>query len=171
MKDKMVFTGYHGTSKFNKSSIEKNGLRESKDGWLGKGVYFFEDDCQMAIKWAQKRCNSQMVYFIKRYIKVDETMLFDITWPLSKQTKYFFEEKERYIKEMTARGYRVNIDRNERFEGKLIEDICKKKNYSVVRACTYTYSADDDRYRIDCKFANGVELCVKDSKCIYKEGE
>lgn len=41
-KEIISLTGYHGTKKYLKSSIEVDGFRKSSGGWLGEGVYFFQ---------------------------------------------------------------------------------------------------------------------------------
>lgn len=169
-KEIISLTGYHGTKKYLKSSIEVEGFRKSLSGWLGEGVYFFQDDYQMAVNWAKKKYNTMMTCFIKRRIVVENDLFFDITWPLAESTKYFFEEKEKYIKYMEKKGYKIEVTDKKRFEGEVIDLICREKKYAVVRACTYTYQKHDEIYKLNSIFANGVEVCVKDS--IYlKKGE
>lgn len=160
--------GYHGTRRYFRSAIEANGFKESSKGWLGKGVYFFQEDYNMALEWAKKRHNTVMTCFIKRDIKVREDKFFDITWPLDERTKYFFQERERYVKEMESRGYRVEVDNKKRFEGAVVDLICYNKRYHVVRACTYTYKLYDEVYKLNSIFANGVEICVKDQQCLNR---
>lgn len=169
-KELIRLLGYHGTKRYFMNAIEKNGFEESSKGWLGKGVYFFQEDYDMAIEWAKKRHNTIMTCFIKRYIEVIDENFFDITWPLDKRTKYYFQERERYVKEMESRGYKIEIDSRKRYEGELVDLICEKKNYLVVRACTYTYKKYDEIYDLNSIFSNGVEICVKDLKCISKGG-
>lgn len=158
--------GYHGTKSSVRKNIENDGFIESKSGWLGRGVYFFEKDYEMAKKWAIKKYKTIMVCYIKRVININEEKFFDITWPLDPRTKYFFQEREIYAKEMEKRGYHVEVDDKIRFEGAVIDKICKEKKYDVVRACTYTYQSFDEKYGINSIFANGVEICVKNNECM-----
>lgn len=157
---------YHGTKSYIRKYIERDGFTESLNGWLGKGVYFFQEDFEMAKEWAKRKHRTLMVCFIKRIIKVDNERFFDITWPLDKRTKYFFEEREKYVKEIERRGYKVEVDSKKRFEGALIDQICEKKGCDVVRACTYTYQSYDDIYSLNSIFANGIEVCVKNECCM-----
>ena len=169
MEQKKIFlTGYHGTKKYSQKNIEKNGFIKSLGGWLGGGIYFFQDDYELAISWAKKKHNTIMTCFIKKAICVNEDKFFDITWPLSKQSKYFFKEREKYVKNMEKKGYKVEVDSKKRFEGAVIDLICDKKEYQVARACTYTYQQFDEVYKLDSIFANGVEICVKNDSCLNK---
>lgn len=54
-EDVKEFMGYHGTSRKNVRLIKKTGFNESNTGWLGTGVYFFEEDFELALKWAKKK--------------------------------------------------------------------------------------------------------------------
>lgn len=158
--------GYHGTKSNVRRNIEDNGFIESKGGWLGKGVYFFQDDYEMAKKWAIKKHRTIMVCYIKRIINVAEERFFDITWPLDPRTKYFFQERVNYVMEMEKRGYYIEVDDRVRFEGAILDRICEKKQYDVVRSCTYTYQQIDEKYSLNSILANGVEICVKNNECM-----
>lgn len=167
-EDNILLVGYHGTKSYFRKSIENYGFKESLSGWLGRGVYFFQEDYKLSKEWATKKYKTPMVCYLQRKIEVDKKYFFDITWPLSDNSKYFFEERKKYVEEMEKRGYKVEIDSRKRFEGKLIDLICSRKEYKVVRACTYTYQEFDEIYKLDSIFANGVEICVKDHNCIKK---
>lgn len=164
----MEFTGYHGTLSSNVCLIKNNGFNKSDTGWLGTGVYFFEDNFDLAINWAKKKYRTDRVQFIKKKIHVEEKKLFDISWPCSPHSKYYFKEREKYINEMVKRGYEVNIENNRRYENALINLICTRKEYDVVRACTYTYQKYDymGGKVVDSIFANGIELSVRNINCI-----
>lgn len=167
MSEKEVeLIGYHGTKTYVRKGIENTGFVESKTGWLGKGVYFFQEDYEIARNWASKKHRTMMICHIKRIINVAEEKFFDITWPLDPRTKYFFQEREKYVKEMEARGYVVEVDSKKRFEGAIVDMICEKKQYDVARACTYTYQQYDEIYSLNSIFANGVEICVKNKACM-----
>lgn len=166
MSKEQQLCGYHGTKSYFRKKIENNGFIESKGGWLGKGIYFFQEDYEMALNWAKKKHHTIMVCYIKRIINVEEDKFFDITWPLDKRTKYFFDERKKYVEEMEKRGYIVEVDNKKRFEGAVVDKICEEKGYDVARACTYTYQEHDEIYSLNSIFANGVEICVKNSECM-----
>lgn len=162
------FLGYHGTLKKHDKSIRKSGFRKSNSGWLGEGVYFFQEDFELALLWAKKKYNTQHVVAIKNNIKATEKNLLDISYPLSNQSKYYHSEREKFILMMKNRGYEVCLESRKRYENQLINLICEKKGYEVVRACTYTYQKYDyiNGNEIDSKFANGIELSVRNLDCI-----
>lgn len=162
------YIGYHGTLKNIEKCIKSGGFTKSNTGWLGEGVYFFQDDFELAKRWAIKKYNAENVVFIKRTIRVEREKLFDITYPLSEQSKYYFRERERCIQEMKKRGYKVDVESRKRYENGLINLICVTKKYHVVRACTYTYQKCDyiDGNEVGSLFANGVEICVRNIECV-----
>jgi hypothetical protein len=166
--EKVVFIGYHGTKFKNIDNIVNTGFNPSLKGWLGKGVYFFQEDKELANNWGKRRYLNQKVGVIKREIHVDKDIIFDITNPLSIQNKDFQKNRESFIAVMERKGYIINENTKESFEGKVIDAICIKKKYSVVRAFTYTYQDYDKRYKLQSKFANGIELCVKNTCCIIE---
>lgn len=168
--DAQRFLGYHGTLRKSAINIKKNGFNDSKKGWLGEGVYFFQEDYDLALKWAQKSLKSLDVQFIKKYIVIEKEKLFDIVWPLSEDCKYYFKEREKFLEMMESRGYEVHIDNGRRYENELMNLICKRKEYDAVRACTYTYQKYDYKggEQIDSIFANGVEICVRNHECILE---
>lgn len=162
----VCLVGYHGTCNLLRKKIEKYGFKKSKGGWLGGGIYFFEDSFEMATNWAKRKYKSDQVCFIKRIIEVEESKFFDISWPLDSRTKYFFKEREKFIEVAMKKGYNVYADDKQRFEGGIIDSICREKKYDVVRACTYTYQKIDDKCGLDSIFSNTVEVCVKNEECM-----
>jgi hypothetical protein len=64
MSDKLVYQestvrGFHGTDEAVANIIIKSGYKvgASQNSYLGRGVYFFEDQMPQAKKWAKKRNN------------------------------------------------------------------------------------------------------------------
>lgn len=57
---KHLVVGYHGTDASSAKSILDNGFdrsRVERPGWLGPGLYFWEQDEQKAWKWAERKKN------------------------------------------------------------------------------------------------------------------
>ncbi len=162
------FLGYHGTLRKHDKSIRELGFKKSNNGWLGEGVYFFQEDFELALSWAKKKYKTQHVAVIKNNIEVDEEKLLDISYPLSDQSKYYHSEREKFITMMKKKGFEVCLESRKRYENELINLICNQKGYEVVRACTYTYQKYDyiNEKEIDSKFANGIELSVRNLDCI-----
>lgn len=58
-----MVVGHHGTSRSYLDSIQKDGLRISRNDydWLGDGVYFFQDSVERAREWAVQEHGSDAI--------------------------------------------------------------------------------------------------------------
>lgn len=164
----VCYIGYHGTNQVNAISIKKEGFKPSVKGWLGKGVYFFEEDKDLAYKWCKRKFESQKLQVLRREIKVNADRVFDISNPHSKACKYFFKEKENYIRLLETKGYYITAETVQKAQTPIFERICTIKNYCLVRAYTYTFEDYDKKYHLSSNIPNGVELCIRDLKCIFE---
>lgn len=161
------FIGHHGTSSINSKKIRENTFEESNSGWLGKGVYFFEDDKEIAREWAKfKTKNSCRVEVIECSIIVPVKNLLDIVDPKSVQSKKVNEFAEAFLIKASKQDILVNMD--DRFlDGRILDLICNNSKYTVVRNATHTLTnADRKCGRSFSNLCNAIELCVKDIKLI-----
>ena len=57
MSGNVVYIGYHGTSDSVATKIDKGNfsIDYKKIGWLGHGVYFFQEDIEIAKYWANRK--------------------------------------------------------------------------------------------------------------------
>ena len=162
MSEKILeFTGYHGTS-----HIQKTNFKISKSGWLGEGVYFFEDNEILARNWARKKFGNCRIDVIKKTIMVNQDNLFDLSNPNSDDSKYYHEQRCKFIHNHTKHQLKAKYDTKKRYENIILNEICKNMDIHCVRACTYTYQIYDDEYETDSIFPNGIELCVKNLEYI-----
>ena len=167
-EDIITFKGHHGTSSQNSKSIRTNGFNVSNSGWLGKGVYFFDDDKDMARNWAiyKGRGLAGKIEVIECNINVMHTKLLDIVDPKSEQSKKVNEIRENFLKATLNRNKLINIDDN-MLDGKFFDMICEMEGISVVRNSTHTLTQEDRRLGIKfSNISNGVELCVRDMNTI-----
>ena len=111
-----IYTGYHGTDiKSAENILKENKFRVTKNGWLGTGIYFYENNYIMAKKWVGKK-NIVDIAIIECLIEVEAEKVLDVTSPDSESTKLFQEERERLIKEIEKRKClveaktKVNLD-------------------------------------------------------------
>lgn len=169
--DIIEYIGYHATSTAIAKIINAEGFIPSKSGWLGKGVYFFQDDKELASVYGQRRYKCQRIEIIKKNIRAPKNSVLDISDPLGKHYKMFSDEKVNLIKEAEKKGYRLYSDTISKYEITVLEELCKQKGFSLVRACTYTYQQYDERYGSRSNFPNGIELCVKDLSYIISNEE
>jgi hypothetical protein len=78
-----VVVGYHGTTIEQGESMVSGPLRDSgkESRWLGKGIYFFEENSEAAVFWAAKRAaKSRAVPAIVR-AEIDLANCLDLTKP------------------------------------------------------------------------------------------
>jgi hypothetical protein len=155
------YIGYHGTSMDNFKKIKTIGFTESKNGWLGGGIYFFESNKDLSVKWAGYKYPNVKVTTIECEIVAVKEVVFDISNPLGEHNIKFQQVKESFINRVKKSTFCIN-QKEEIFDGKVIDIICKNDKYSLVRSFTYTYQDYDRKYRTNSRIPNGVELCVKD---------
>lgn len=168
------FIGYHGTSHQNAKDIEQNGFLLSPAGWLGMGIYFFQENKELARLWATKNNKGSRVEVLERTIKVEENKVFDMADVLGQDNILFHKLRLDLVNKSKEVGIRCNFDKDKleeqirKIETAIINKICSDSGYEVVRSATFTKSGCNLDVWSVCP--NGIEICVKDSRYIYKEG-
>jgi len=163
------FVGHHGTLSSNCKNIRKNDFRETERGWLGKGVYFFDDDKELARNWAiyKRRGNPGRIEVLECIIKTTSEKVLDVVDPKSKQSKDLNAFRENFLKTALKKERIINID-DRMLDGKVFDMVCELSGFSLVRNSTHTLT--DRERELDIKFShinNGVELCVRDKDIIH----
>lgn len=159
-----LFIGYHGTSKQNASNIIRTNftIDFTKVGWLGTGIYFFEENSSMAEDWALYKCKSTPKDVIRSEIKVPTEEVFDVSIPGSKHNQFFHELRRQLVEvELAKNNLDVTVRNKKDFDGKTYNIICKTKGFKLVRAFTYTFTDQDRSTGLDSRVPNGIELCLK----------
>lgn len=165
-----TFVGYHGTKRSDARNIERtNFIISNKVGWLGRGAYLFEESSSMARKWATYKYGNR-IEVLEAVIEVQDNKVFDITHPYSENTKDFYEARDELIKIMKEQGLDLEEVKNE-LDGKVLDYICRMKGILLVRAFTYTFQENDraEGRKLFSRFANGIELCVKNSGIVKQK--
>ncbi len=168
IEEKISFIGHHGTLYVNSKKIKREGFEESKSGWLGKGIYFFEDDKELARMWAnyKKGTYQSKIDVIECNISLEQEKILDIVDPKSVHSKMINEFRENFLK-VTLKENKIIKTEDTTLDGKILDMICNRKGYSLVRNSTHTLTESDRKLGI--KFSNlknGIELCVKDKNII-----
>ncbi|GAB6554274.1 hypothetical protein ACQVSN_08415 [Bacillus mobilis] len=165
------FIGYHGTDSNSANKIMKTNFRNdsTKVGWLGRGVYFFDEDFALAKEWAG-RYGEKNVDVIRSEICVPENLIFDVTEIKGTNNKFFHEMKSQLI-EQKIKEENIDIFSKDKrdFDGKTYNLICEMKNYELVIAPTYTFTGQDRKYRTFSRLSNGIELCLRNIEYIVKK--
>ncbi|WP_157515405.1 hypothetical protein [Luteimonas abyssi] len=157
------FIGYHGTNNnVAKQIIRTNFINNGRVGWLGSGIYFFEEDFNLANTWAIARHNGKIPKVIRVEIKVPEREIFD-TADDRDSKKFFHEFRKRFlVDQLSGRKRKINVDSQEDLDGKIYNAIAKAKGYKLIRAETYTYTKADREFGFSgSRVPNGIELCIK----------
>lgn len=162
-----LFIGYHGTN----SKIAQNIMRSNftynatKPGWLGSGIYFFEEDEGLASYWGNFR-NPGNTSVIRTEIEVPDEKIFDVSNPSSDHSKFFHAFREELLPILHAKQINIKATNKTDLDGKIINMICIKEKYQLVRSFTYTFIDYDRNNGTFSRLPNGIELCLRDNRYI-----
>lgn len=164
------YIGFHGTSSRNAELIMQSDFRVSNHvGWLGSGVYFFEENYELAQYWANTFSSKGAVIRCEMSVPAEEVL--DVTDPGSDQSRLFHETRTKLI-EQEIRRHRVDLlvrDSNN-LDGIVFNILGRTKGYKLVRSFSYTYQDHDRVYKLRAsRVPNGIELCLKDVRYIRRK--
>ena len=161
-----IFIGDHGSSSNNCKLIREQGFKKSFGGWLGQGVYFFEDDKDLARSWAQSKYSHNRVEVLEGSINVSIENLLDISDPKGEQCKHVNEIKEQLLKIGLNKDFIIHME-SPMFDGKVLDYVCEEEHFDVVRNFTHTRTQLDRKFNnLYSAISNGVEICVRNLSCI-----
>ena len=173
MGEILKFSAYHGTTKQNAESIKANGFRTpGKIGWLGFGTYFYDRNPELAKTFANGNFPNFPTAVLKCDIVIKQDYVFDITDPCSKDCKEFHSCRQDIEEAIGSVNLLVKDISKPFFDARILERICTDKGYKMVRAWTYTNNEIEREAHLHLsisKFANGVELCLKDLNFIKQK--
>ncbi|APC07798.1 hypothetical protein [Neomoorella thermoacetica] len=124
-----VFIGFHGTSKASADMIllDKRFLPSNReDEWLGKGIYFFENDPEQAIDWCVRARKYKEWAILKTIIEAQEVL--DLT--RKREWDMFLS----IIKQLQGKMKQTKYKGKRLLNGVAINFICQQFPYEVVRA-------------------------------------
>lgn len=150
--------GYHGTTKLAAELIIKSNeffVSDNSEDWLGKGVYFFEDDINQAINFISKARKVKDYKIIKAKIKSDRWI------DLVKNENYLYllkiadEIKKRNIPSL--KGYKL-------VNAVVIDFMHQIEEFDIISA---TFEIEKSSR---CSGMNimpmQIQICVKNTNCI-----
>lgn len=171
----MQYIGYHGTSIEYRTQILRlkgTGFTESASGWLGPGIYFFDNDYNMAHKFASKKYRT--VGVLECEIDVPDDKIIDLTNAKSHNNLTFHAIRDSLISlELQKRNMKRTSEKGnnaEDFDNTTFKMLYLRKGYKLVRANTYTYTKNDNSVKQLSRIPNGVELCLRDQAYIKSKG-
>lgn len=158
------FVGYHGTSEERALKIIETNfiINNKKVGWLGTGIYLFDNNKKMAEYWAKDKKKYKLPGVIKCEFALKKEEIFDSRLPESDENVYFFKVRE-MLKDEYLKRKKSSGNAKKDFDGIVYNFICKNGPFKVVIANTYTYDDYDRKQGIPfSRVPNATELCVKD---------
>lgn len=128
---------------------------------MGTGVYFFEEDLGMAKYWASNRYNGRIPKVIRGEIEIPSEKVLDMSDDSSK--KFFHAFRKKLIhEELIKRKRNVTINRRQDLDGIVYNAIAQVKDYSLIRAETYTYQDEERDLDIQAsRVPNSTEICLR----------
>jgi len=154
------FIGFHGTSKASADMIllDKRFLPSNReDEWLGKGIYFFEDDPDQAIDWCVRARKYKEWAILKTIIEAQEVL--DLT--RKREWDMFLS----IIKQLQGKMKQTKYKGKRLLNGVAINFICQQFPYEVVRA-VFLVPGRSYPYDITNIPPVQIQICVKEERCI-----
>ncbi|MBC2610060.1 MULTISPECIES: hypothetical protein [Citrobacter] len=173
----MQWTGFHGTSVFNASSIMSSTFRISsgKKDWLGSGAYFFIEakgllePIEKAAQWANSRAPSSRPRYsslsvLEALIETESFLDFNDDTHIAALNLI----RDEYMKIIKEQGKRPT--------GEMLVDKCAFCNYvmcehdvdAIVRKEYIKTTAEELNFGVDAGIPNCRVMCVKDPAASIK---
>lgn len=174
MTGNVEYVGYHGTSESFAVRIDKGNFTIDfrKIGWLGSGVYFFQEDLEIAKYWAIRKFRSRgtSIGLLRTEIKMSKEQVFDVTDPLGDHNKYYQAIRKTFVeREIKKHGINIRAKNQDDLDGKVYNMICTKDGFKLVRGCTITPDDNDREHKLIPRTPNGVEMCLRDVNFITQK--
>lgn len=174
---------YHGTNDFVRDKIVKEEsfeISDSENEWAGSGVYFFVDTddnvaCHNAFAWAKnkKKLSVYNIGIVGVKIVYNSNEILDLC--NDDQIKLFNEYRKRYFQravDVAKSKGKCLTDRYTnatKFDCFIINTICTKLNYKVVRKSAYINVLEEkycDNKLPNSFIPNCIIIAVRDQKII-----
>ncbi|WP_226956021.1 MULTISPECIES: hypothetical protein [Staphylococcus] len=178
--------GFHGTINYFANLIlqdAKYKVDDRDNHWLGNGVYFFENDKDEAMWWANntkvKYCNHYENEELKKTvlineIKVDRDKLYDDSTTTDQNfLEKFIDENEDIVNGLSIKFKDKSLDKqkiSKIIRGNIIFAFCKMNSYQVAK-CAFpkpkNVSKRNYSNRTNLGFTNvSTQICVYDNRTI-----
>lgn len=157
---------HHGTKKDTKSRILKTNFSFSHDGWFGRGIYFFENNYNLAKEWATIRHPSCLTDVVECDIIVDDMNLSDLTSPHNEDYKLFKQIKDEEIHKIIEQSGQKKLTNNDELDKIVFRSMIKAMDILVFKIPSYTPTSKERQLNQFSRFPNGVEVIAVKSNVI-----
>lgn len=160
MDDCIKLLGYHGTTReAAKEIIKLNRYKISCDDedWLGKGVYFFQDDIKQAYYWCVKARKYKQWRILKSDIEAKKVINLDDTQTRERFEKIARKLQYRYMKRSDNKPRKL-------INSVVIEVMYRADPFDVIKK-VYTIPNTHPVYRTNIAPMH-IQLCVRNLNCI-----
>lgn len=160
--------GHHGTTKvaLDRIMVSNFTLTSIEKGWFGRGVYFFEDDKDLALEWVQKE-KSGIPKVIEANIEVPSVNFLDLTDVKSEDYQIYAKVRDDKINQLLEQN-NVRINETKYFEALVMEILKKDADIFVVKVPSLTKTQDMKDLMITLRIPNCYEIVVSELRFIKK---
>jgi hypothetical protein len=129
-----AFIGYHGTKNSDANRIINTNftINHTNPGWLGSGVYFFEENDILARSFGNYKFPGN-TSVIRAEIEVPDHQVFDLTNPSSDHSQEFHAFRLELLPVLDKQNINVKAKNEKDFDGKILNMLCRKSGYQLVR--------------------------------------
>lgn len=164
------YIGYHGTSSTIAKRIMQTNFKANlqQPGWLGSGIYFFEEDEKLARYFGGVNLNGP-TSVLRAEIDIPDELVLDISVPYSEGNKEFHAYRDMLVPTLVKKGVTIKSKNKKDYDGKVLNILCSKQGYKLVKNYTFTYQEYDRENYTSSRVPNGIELCLKDNGYIVEK--
>lgn len=158
--------GYHGTTIESADKIIATGafnFSNKEEEWLGKGVYFFEDDIEQAVRFCTKARNYPNYSVLKSEITANRCINLDNSEAMEKILDISNKIKGRYL------NLKDGVTKRKLTNSVILEAMYKLEPYDVVKK-TFVIDRVPIIERTNFVWTQ-VQICVRNRSCINNTRE
>lgn len=166
---KKILQCYHGTSKDSAKKIVSTCvyIESGRNEWLGRGIYFFENDSIQARKFvkAYKKIPDEDIDVLETKLQIAESdTMIDL---LTDGDRDFIEQYEKKLQKEITRKLPPKAHYWKHREGYVLDFLFEKNPYVLVRA-PYNIPKRKPKEGF-CYALIHVQICVKQPSCIVRD--
>ncbi|MBE7337488.1 MULTISPECIES: hypothetical protein [Staphylococcus] len=166
-KNIVSMVGHHGTTSQACDRIMKSDftLTPIDKGWFGQGVYFFEDDKNLAYEWVKKEKSGKIPKVIEADIEVPAINFLNLTDVKSCDYEIFKKVRDEKVKAILNEN-NIKIREVKHFEALVMNILKKDADIFVVKVPSLTKTQDMKDTAAKMRIPNCNEVVVFERRYI-----